>query len=240
MTRTALLFALALAGPAAAFDIGYEHWDYDVEGFVDNAGDVLDFRRDLTVEARNETAFALRWDTAPGWLPDFAAQYLRVDAGGRRVVSEPMRFGEVTLVPGSIVLADADLDDYALTLRYPWRGARATLWGGLTVKHIGGDVTVRDESDQQETIQPIDETFPMLHARAELGLGGRLTASLQGNWVAWDDDEADEALAELALQVWRGLGVSAGWQRRHYRIEADRYRFDATLDGAIFGVRVGF
>src|SRR5687768_238586 len=69
MSKPALLL-LALAGaiPAHAqtFEAGYDYWDYDVEGFVDNNGEVLDFQDDLTVEAREHSGLRLRWDSGPG------------------------------------------------------------------------------------------------------------------------------------------------------------------------------
>lgn len=240
--RWLALMALPVAAAAAAdgVEAGYDHWDYEVEGFVDNSGEVLDFQDDLTVEARKQDALRLRWDTGEGWAPDLAAHYLRIDAGGRRVVSEGQSFGGIVLQPASVVLADADLADFDLVLRYPWRGEKAAAWGGVTIKRIDGDVTVRNETDSQETTQAIAETFPMLHLFGELALGARVRVSGGVDWASWQDDEAHELRAQLAVDVWKALGVSAGWQRKRYRLSSGDYRFDATLDGALLGAQLRF
>lgn len=234
-----LLCSVLFTGPAAASDLTLiaDYWDFEVSGHVDRNGDVQDFEADLGVAARDHAAYSLAWNTGPGWWrPDLAASHTPISAGGQRVVSNGLSFGPVVLIPGSTALGDADLDDTDLTLRYPLRRGRSTLWGGLTIKRIAGMVVVRDQSDTAEDRERIDQVFPLLHLAAGTSLNDWLSLSAQGNVARYRDSEAYELRVGVSLGIAGPLGINLGWQRKHYRVSDGDYLLDATLSGAIAGI----
>lgn len=233
------LCGLLLCGSTAAAELNLaaDYWDYRVAGEVQRGDDVQDLETDFGVEARENLAYRLAWNTGPGWWrPDLAASHTPLQAGGQRNSGSGLRFGPVVLLPGGTAIGDAALDDTDLSLRYPLRLGHGTVWGGLTIKRIAGTVTVRDASDTQEDRQRIDQTFPLLHAAASLPLNSWLTLGVQGNAAKYRDDQAYELRAGLSCGLVGPLGINLGWQLKRYRVNDGDYRLDARLAGAQAGL----
>ena len=230
------------AEPARQFTLDYAHWDYDIDGFVINQDERLDFQRDLSVEARSRADFGLRWDTGPGWWPDLALRMVPIEAGGQRELTTSPGGPLPLPLPGTttVVLADADLDDLELTLRYPVVERALRVWIGATIKRLDGSITTRTENDTESVTQEVDETFPLLHGQLEWPLGARFTLGASGNWIARGDDEASELRALASWRIAGPLALNAGWQRRQYRLQGDEYRLDSTLQGAFAGAGLVF
>jgi hypothetical protein len=237
------LLCLLLASPCATgaeLNLRADWWDYDVSGSVDRRGDVQDLDADLGVEARGHNmAYALAWNTGPGWVPDFAASYTRIDAGGERV-TPGFRFGPIVLAPGSVARGDADLEDIDLTLRYPFALGNSRLWAGVTLKRVHGDVVIGDDASSAEDRQRIDQAFPLLHLAASVPLSSWLALSAQGNAVKYGDNEAWEGRAGVSLGLLESFGINLGWQTKHYRVADGDYLLDATLSGAVAGAFITF
>lgn len=230
----ALLADLATAGDAR-FD--YLYWDQDVSGTATTSSSQLDLEDDLGVKARAQSRIALAWQTGPGWLPDLAAAYGRIEASGRRQTTRSTSFLDLLFQAGqSTAAAEADLRDLELTLSYPLRlGENAGLSAGLTLRRLSGEVLIRDESDTAESREKIDETIPQLHLSGLARSSDWLEWSAGANYVRRDQDLAYDAQL-LGSATWKSARLSAGWMIKRYRVNTASYQLDATLSGPLFGL----
>jgi hypothetical protein len=233
--RAWIALLLLPAGPALADGarLEYGYWNYSISGDVVTRGERIDLERDIGIEVHSKSSFAARWDTQSAWIPDFTADYLNIDAGGRReTTTTQFPFPPTT----TVTLADASLGDVELTLRYPWRFGAASAWGGLTVKHLAGDLTTRGQSATQESRESVSETFPMIHGAVEYPLGDRFTLGASIDWISSGGSSALQWRAGADFRVWGPLGLTAAWQRRHYKVNTQNDALDATLDGGLLGI----
>lgn len=246
MIRSPLLALVLCAAPAwadetASFHAGYAHWAYDLEGLVENRGNRVAVPEDIEVDTRRRSTLALRWDTGRGFWPDLAASWFHLDAGGQREVDTTGSIGPIPIPGGTqLILADADVRDMDLSLRYPVLRSALRVWAGLTLKRLDGEVTTRNEEDTESTTDTVDELFPLAHGLAEWRATESLALSLGGNWIRRGDDQASELALSARWRVWGALSLDLGWQRKAYRLDADAYRIDATLDGALVGASLVF
>lgn len=240
--RTRILLGLLLLTPVCAraeFSLSFGSWNYGVSGTVADAGSEYDLERDLGVAARERSFYHLAWDSPKG-LPDLALNYSPIRAGGSRVARGERTLGGVTLGGSdTTVSGDADIQDYDLSLRYPWMLGRTRLNLGLVVKRLDGEVRVRDDGDELAVNQAVDETFPMAQLEAQLPLTTGLRLELLGNHVSYDGNSATELRAQLRALV-GPLGLSVGWQRKDYELQGERFDLDAQLDGGFvsFGLLI--
>lgn len=229
-----------MLAPAQAADLSLlaDHWGYRVHGVVVRDGDVQDLGADLGVQSLEHAAYGFAWNTGSGWWhPDFAASYTKIDAAGERRTDNSVSFGPLVLFPAEgVAQGRADLDDVDLTLRYPLQLDALTLWGGLTLKRLRGDVSVRSATNGSEDREHIDQIFPLLHVAANQRLADWVSLSAQGNAVRYGDDLAYEWRVGASLGLLGPLGVNFGWQTKRYRFNDGNYRLDATLSGLIAGV----
>ncbi|HVT36881.1 MAG TPA: hypothetical protein VHE37_14920 [Nevskiaceae bacterium] len=235
----ALACMLCTDAGAADFSLGADYWGYQVRGSVNRNGDVLDFDRDLGVQAQTHALLQAAWNTGPGWWkPDFALSYAPIKAGGQQEVTAGTRFGGLLFPSGNtVIFGDADLKDLALTLRYPLALGNARIWGGISAKHVNGEVTVRDRNDTQEDVQDINQWFPMLHVAAAIPAASWLTLSAEANGARYASNQAWDVRAGASIGIYGPLGLNAGWAARHYHVESDSsYRLDATLSGVTAGL----
>lgn len=235
-----LLLALPCVASAGELSLRADWWDYDVAGSVTRGSDLQDFETDLAVEARaHNLGYALAWNTGPGWIPDLAASYTRIDAGGEKF-TPGLRFGPVILIPGATARGSADIEDVDVTLRYPLAIGGGKLWAGVTLKRLQGDVVVSGDTSAAEDHEHIDQAFPMLHLAATSPLASWISLNAQANAIKYGDNEAYEVRAGASLGLIDRLGVNLGWQEKHYRVADGDYLLDATLSGAIAGVFLSF
>jgi hypothetical protein len=228
----ALLLGLG-SGTAAAGELsfGYDWWSEKVSGVVDTRGQRIDLEHDVDLTVHSKSTFNTRWDTSGEWVPDFLADYRRIEVDGRHTVSSSTLLGTTT----TTILANANLGDVQATARYPWRSEHFVLWGGVTVKRLAGDLTTQNQNETQETRERVNETFPMLHGGVEVPLGSRLRLASDLDWISSGGDRALQWRAGVDLQLWGPLGLSGGWQRRHYVVHSNSDSLDATLGGGAVG-----
>lgn len=233
----------ALAAADAGLRLGADWWDYEVSGTVDDDGMRVDFERDLSVETRSNHRFELGWDSGPGPWPDLVASWLPIDAGGQRTTTSGGTPGPLPLpTPGTttLILADAEIDDIDLVLRYPVALGAARAWGGVAVKHLRGDLASRAANASEVSRQEVDEWFPMLHVALAWPAERALRLAARADAIAADGDRALDWRIGAEWALGRTVVVGAGWARREYRLEADDFRLDTTLDGARLGLEARF
>jgi outer membrane protein len=238
---TVLLVAMgamqAAAADAAEFRAVLGGWGYHITGTTLTDGQSYDLERDLQLHGSRRRSGLIEYDTPRGWIPDVAVGYSQLGASGSR--SSSMTIGGIPLPPGTqSVTASADFDDYDLTLRYPYRWGPVCFMGGLTVKHLAGEVDIDDSTQPEPSHQSYDEFVPMLHAGMRWRLGSLLTLVGAGQGISAGDSRAIDWRATAEVRVLAPLLVEVGWQQKRYDIQVEDYALDATLEGLL--VRIGF
>ncbi len=241
MTRAALLVLLWLsmasaraAVPQASVFVG--GWAYDISGTYTNTSR-LDLEDDLGLRstARQNYALALM----PGdesWWPAIEFDYVRIAADGQQ------RFTTLPIagVPGTaaetVVDDRTNVNDFELTLRYPYRLGAFTLLGGFTVTHLDGSITAADENNGQQQTQKISETFPLVSIGLEWQPVESLRLSLSGDYIRYDGNSADELEARLLWKLLGPLGLELGYRQRRYDLSDSVNQLDARVAGARLGV----
>lgn len=237
--RIFLVCSLLMLPPlaqATPFSLAAERWDYDVSGSIEQGGNQIVLGRDLEVQVRERSSYALRADTGPGLWPDLAAHYTRIQAGGRREVSGTTFLGLIPLQDDITVLAEADVRDWDIVLRYPAALGAGRVWGGLAIKQLSGPVSARSEGSSDTNTRELDETFPLLHGELEYPLAAWLNLEAQGHWIQRGRDLAQEWRLRATLALPGPFAVSAGWQHKRYRLESGADRLDVELDGVLLGL----
>ena len=239
----AACFVVANQALAADFGLSAGYWDYRVAGSVERDGISQDFQSDLDVKANRHDLYAFTWSTGPGWWrPDLAASYTPIKVSGQRTVQASganlinllgIGSSSTTLVKG-----DADLADIDLTARYPAQLGTATVWGGITIKHLSGTVVTRNSSDVAENNQSINQTFPMLHLSGKVPLTSWLAITVQGNVIKYQDDSANDFCVAVSLGFLGPIGLDLGWQRKSFKISQPDFKLDTTLSGLLLGASI--
>ncbi|MGH8541325.1 MAG: hypothetical protein ACRETW_12580 [Stenotrophobium sp.] len=228
---------------AQGFALGYDNWNYRVSGIIDEGGTQLRLHRDLGVRPTSRDSYSLRWDTGPGWWPDVAANYMRVQIEGDNpyTVSGGLQIGPLPILPpaSTVLHTVADIHDADLTLSYPLQLGPVRASGGVMTKWLHGHIDVSDSNGDQ-SIQQIDEIFPMAHLQLDLPLGRYLNLRAAGNAVAYQDDNASELRFDAQFRLLGPLTLNLGWQRKHYRVNDDGYLLNTTLQGVLLGVHLVF
>jgi hypothetical protein len=185
--------------------------------------------------------YRLRWDTGPGWwLPDLAASFNRIEVSGQKNVNSNIGLGPIPITVNTTANAHANVRDLDVTARWPWQFGWGRLSLGITGKQLRGSVLVSDDAANLQTRETVNVTFPMAHAFLEIPLGSRLRISAGGDWAALNGDAADNITAMIRLKVIGPLDLTAGWQRKHYKVDEDGYRLDTRLQGWLAGAELGF
>lgn len=221
---------------ATPFGLAAERWDYDISGSIEQGGNSIELGRDLDVDVRNRQSYALRADTGPGRWPDLAAHYTPLQAGGQREQPGISFLGLIPVQGTTTILAEADVDDWDIVLRYPAALGAGRVWGGLALKHLSGPVSARSEDSSDTNTRELDETFPLLHGALEYPLTEWLNAEAQAHWIQRGRDRAQELRLRATLALPGPFAVSAGWQQKRYRLESGADRLDVELDGVLLGL----
>lgn len=243
VSSLALGITLALPLPAFAehFYLGYSYWDYKVSGNYSDSTGNYDLNNDFSPSASSRALYRLRWDTGPGWwFPDLAASFNRIEVTGHKNVTTNTSIGPIPITVNTNADAHANVRDLDVTARWPWQFGWGRLSLGVTGKQLRGNILIKDSTAGVQTRENIDATFPMAHAFLELPLGSRLRIGVGGDWAALDGDAADNITAMARLKVIGPLDLTAGWQRKHYKVNQDGYHLDTRLQGWQAGAEIGF
>jgi hypothetical protein len=228
-----LCASVATDAHATEFRAGLGGWAYRIGGSTVTNGQAYDLQYDLALHGSRRRSFMLEWDTPRGAWPDLAASYSQLGASGTREYE-----GGLLLPTTETIRARASFDDYDLTARYPWRWGGLRFTGGLTVKHLVGEVDIDDSGQPPPTHESYDEILPLVHVGVTWAFPhlARLVAVAHG--VEAGGSSALDWRAGVEVRVLEPLLVEVAWQQKRYKVDVDDYRLDATLDGMLF--RVGF
>lgn len=225
---------------AAEFRVYGGRWDYRVSGFVDDHGTRTDLNSDLGVGTEHDGFLSLEYEHRPSWLPDLGLNYAQLSGFGSRTTSGTP-IGPITLPTGSTrTTASGDFRDLDVAARYAIALGPIRFSPGVTLKWLKGHVVTRDESSGQQTDQPYDELFPMVHAQIVWSFGDRLHLSAQGNWISRGGDQAYEYGGSAELRLLGPLGLYGGWTEKRYKINGGGFLLDARLRGPRYGLLVVF
>lgn len=239
LVRIAAIALLALGASATAsastLDLSAGLWKPSIDGRSADAQGSVDFAA-LGVDGDTRPDLALGWQQDDGsWWPDVALAYAGLGGQGHATASEPIGIGGIDVAPGREAGADASVDEFTLGLRYPVLNLGPRLDLGLSLRRLDGDIRYTNDSSGARSVQRIDETFPLLDAALGWPVGRwRLLAHYR--WAGRDGESAREAGAGVALTLWQGLQLQAGWQYRHYAVESADYRLNARLEGLRLGL----
>jgi hypothetical protein len=241
-----VVIAAALALPAAAqaeqFYLGYSDWNYKVSGEYQSGGTAYDLSNGFEARRSSRALYRLRWDTGPGWWrPDLAASYGRIQVSGHRTISRGIGIGPIPPQTDSTAFVYADVHDLDATARWPLQLGWGRLSAGVTLKQLKGDVQITDSAaTPQQTRQPVNALFPLLHTFLEVPIGSRLRIGAGGDWIAGRGDTADSIVAMARLKLIGPLDLTGGWQRKRYKVHTDNYLLDTRLQGWQFGGELAF
>lgn len=237
-----LLLLVAPVAGAQSLRVDFGIWDYEVSGTVRDGNTPLDLRDDLNVETRSRQAFAVSTDAGPDWLPALAISYNPIDVRGEQVVRTTVGFGPLILLEDeSTALTDADLTDLALTADGRLLGSETLqLRGGLTLRSLEGPITVRDAEDDDSRTENVDEWFPQVHLAFRWQPSPRWQFGAAADWIEADDNRATQLRLQADWRIVGPLGLSAGWQRKSFKVRSGSFELDTDLDGFFGGLMLQF
>lgn len=211
-------------------------WAYDISGTTTTTTTTTErynLKDDLGLKVSDRKSYALGYTPAgSGWVPALEFDYVHVAAEGMQTVS-------TGLLGGSTVVDNrTDVDDYELTLRWPWQRGDFTLAGGLTLAALNGVVVVADADTGQQQTQKVDEIFPRLSLALAWQPLPSLRFSLSGDYVQYNDNRADALEARVFWKCLGPIGLEGGYRQRRYKIRDPMNDLDARVAGARIGVRM--
>jgi hypothetical protein len=226
---------------ADQFSLGYSYWHYNVSGHYQQDGSDYNLGSGFNASNSSRALYRLRWDTGPGWWPDLAASYGRIEVSGQKNVSTNVGVGPIPIPINSTANVYTNVRDLDVTARWPWQLGWARLSLGITGKQLRGDVLISDSATgSAQTRERVNTMFPMAHAFFEVPIGSRLRIGVGGDWAALDGNEADNIVAIARLKVIGPLDLTGGWQSKHYKVRNDSYRLDTHLQGWQLGGELSF
>lgn len=214
-------------------------WAYDITGTYTNTSE-LDLQDDLGLRSTARADYALGYAPARfGWVPALEFGYTHIAADGQQTFSllpttpiSPV-IGLLPVNTDSVVDDRTSINDFELTVRWPWQLGHFTLLGGLTVTTLNGTVVTADESNGQQVTQKVRETFPLLSLGLEWQPAPSLRFSLSGDYVQYQDNRANEIEARLLWKFLGPVGLEAGYRQRRYKFTEPMNSLDARVSGAL-------
>jgi outer membrane protein len=214
-----LLFALPSGATADALGwrIGANAWlqGYDTNADINVPGipPAVDFDSDDEVGANLYISF----EHPVPLFPNVLVQYSEIESSDE--------FGGVELTHTDLTLYYELLDNWV------------NLDLGLTGRVFNGGLKVDLEEIGLSGRDDIDYVMPALYGqlRFDLPFSG-LSIGAEGNWGAWDDDEAMDIKINLAYEFAFGLGLEGGYRNFEFDYDGGATKTNITVDGLYGGV----
>jgi hypothetical protein len=115
---------------------------------------------------------------------------------------------------------------YDATWTYPWETKNMNIGLGLTLRHLSGFKSPKDENVANSYFQ---KTLPLVHASAlfALPLDG-LSAGVEGTRLDASNHRVFDYRAKVSYEWRKGFGMQGGWQHQQFNLN------NATSTGADF------
>lgn len=239
VTATATVVVTFFASGAAAQTLRVEvgGWDYRLSGDVTD-GNPLDFQDDLAVQSRLGDYQVIAGRFTPAWTPMLRFERSPLNASGQQLITTTFGFGPITLFANETeAQIDADLSDLSLMAAYPFAiSDTVRAQAGVTLRRLEGPITVRTAEDQQSTTERIDEIFPQIHLGLRWSPAGAFAGHLAGDWIEAGGNEAWTLRLAVDWRLLDFVGLTLGWQHKHFFVRSGRYLLDADFSGGFGGV----
>lgn len=234
----AAALGLTVSGGAQALSLRAElgYWAYTLDGTLQN-GATRDLQDELQPRTRRHDYLRFDLDFGPAWAPELVVSRHRLHVTGGRTVDSSLSLGAITLLPDATRLdAFIDVTDLTATARYRYAPSDTfAALAGLSLRQLRGTAQIRERDGDGIEREPIDERFPQLHLAAQWHPADALAVLLDAGWVEYRDERAWQAKAAVDVAVLHGLGLTAGYQIRHFTVQGSS-ALDARFQGAHLGL----
>lgn len=248
-STTLILAGLLTASPAAFSDFlgvyaGGGVWKSDLSGDIGDRNQPGADLRDLGLDDERNKFYFVAFEHFIPLLPNVRLQQTDISLSSTATVGQSFVLDGVTYGVNDTVASDFDLSHLDATLYYEILDNWLNLDLGLTFRKFDGEVSFNSAA-QGRASEKIDETLPMLYAKAQFDLpftGFYVAAS--GNYTSYDDSDVSDftaAVGYLSNGLILDFGVELGV--RDFSVKLDDVSgldADLKIDGPFASVYLRF
>ncbi|MEQ6884630.1 TIGR04219 family outer membrane beta-barrel protein [Salicola sp. Rm-C-2C1-2] len=243
-TTKAALGALLMSSTGAAnavvplvdVDVTTGYWNADPSGTIQSGGDPIGVDNDLGYDSEGHNNFAIRFAHPVPVIPNLRLRYNDIEHDGTGNVSKKFEGNSY----GTDVKSRTDLTHYDYTAFYTAPIPVVTLDLGLNVKHFDGEVTLKEQGGNTDTVE-VDEFLPMGHVRADVDLPlTGLGAGAELNYISFDGDSATDVEGYISFNA-DPVYIQGGYRQFDVDVDASGdLNVDTELSGPFVRLGVGF
>lgn len=249
-TTTSLILAgLLTASPAAFSDFlgvyaGGGVWESDFSGDIGDRNRPGADLRDLGLDDDRNQFYFVAFEHFVPLIPNIRLQQTDISLSSSATISQSFVLDGVGYIANDTVSSDFDLSHLDATLYYEILDNWVNLDLGLTFRKFDGEVSFNSAAQGRAT-ESIDETLPMLYAKAQFDLpftGFYVAAS--GNYTSYDDSDVSDftaAVGYMSNGLLLDLGIELGL--REFSVKLDDVSgldADMKMDGPYASIYLHF
>jgi outer membrane protein len=243
------LAGLVAVSPAALSDTvlgiyaGGGVWQTDFSGQVGDMGQPAADLEDLGLRDEDNQFYFVALEHPVPLLPNIRLQHTGISLASTSDIDQTFVIDDVTYTANTTVTSDIDFSHTDATLYYEVLDNWANLDLGLTFRKFDGDISLR--TDSLSGSQALDETIPMVYAKAQFNLpltGFFLGAA--GNYASHSGSKVSDLQASLGYMsdgLVLDFGIEVGV--RSFAIELDdvsELDADMKLEGTFASIYLHF
>lgn len=245
MKYSILALGLAMTGAMASADmldvyVGAGKWDANYSGDIQNGTDNVNIENDLgLVDDKQNTRFIAFEHPVP-LLPNIKLRRQDLQTSGSSVLTRSFTYGNTTFNVSDTVNTDFDLshDDYILY--YELLDNWVSLDVGVNIKKFNGDVRI--QTTQNTESDTLDESVPMLYARAnfEFPLVG-WSLDVETSTINYSGDSFLDIQAALRYEGDALYYAELGYRKMSLKAnDISGVNIDLSIDGAFLNIGFHF
>lgn len=243
MKKLTLAAALALVSPIAAADTilgvyaGAGQWQADYSG---NAGDPSINIKTLGLNESDNNFYYIALEHPAPIIPNIKLQKVDISSQQTATIDQTFTIDGTTFTAGTEVESDFDLSHIDMVLYYEILDNWLNLDLGLNVRKFDGYVTAENEFESESV--DLDETIPMLYAKAQFNLPfSGFSAGVEGSGISYDGNRLTDYTARVhyMFDSVLDLGVEVGYRTMSLKIDED-VTADVELKGPYAAVLFHF
>ncbi len=245
MKYSQIAIALALTGALASADtlgvyVSAGQWNAAYSGDIQNGADQVNIERDLGLSDDNQNTYSIAFEHPVPLLPNLKLRHQDLQTNGSSVLTRSFTYGNTTFSVSDTVTSDFDLshDDYILY--YEILDNWVSLDVGLNVKKFNGDVRI--ETTQNSESDTLDDSIPLLYARAnfEFPLTG-LSLDVEASGATFSGDSFIDMQAALRYETDALFYAELGYRRISLNADdVSGINVDLAIDGAFLNFGLHF